>query len=87
MPDITMCKGIHKDSGEERMCPQKTKCFRHVAKEDSYRQVWFVNAPLKPDNSCDHFMSIHKKAVEELDTKPITEDIDAPFDKEKDDDD
>lgn len=37
MSDITMCKGVN--------CPVKKQCKRFAAKENPYRQSWFLEPP------------------------------------------
>jgi hypothetical protein len=46
MPDIAMCSG--------EGCPQKDKCHRHTAKASDY-QSFFMNPPMKEDESCEYF--------------------------------
>lgn len=49
MADITMCMG--------RDCPKKSSCYRHTAKENPWRQSYFMETPYK-DGKCEHFMEI-----------------------------
>jgi hypothetical protein len=50
MADITMCSG----SG----CPVKDKCYRHTAPVNEYRQAYFMNPPIKEDDSCKYFWAL-----------------------------
>ena len=47
MPDITMC------TGED--CPMKDGCYRFTANANEFMQSYFMNAPIKEDNTCDHY--------------------------------
>ena len=47
MADITKCKGTN--------CPNKETCYRFTATSNEYRQSFFVEVPLKSDNTCDEY--------------------------------
>lgn len=53
MPDITMCFGDN--------CPIKETCYRFTATPSKWRQSYFVETPIKDDNTCEHFMKIWDK--------------------------
>lgn len=55
MADITKCKG------EE--CPIKESCYRFKAHSNEYMQSYFTNAPIKKDNTCDHYWTNEKTYV------------------------
>jgi hypothetical protein len=47
MADITKCKGED--------CPLKEKCYRFTAKENEYRQAYFINTPYnKQKETCEY---------------------------------
>lgn len=47
MADITKCNGTN--------CPNKETCYRFTAPSSEYRQSFFVEVPLKSDNTCDEY--------------------------------
>lgn len=47
MADITMCRGTD--------CPNKDSCYRFTATSNKYRQSYFVEVPLKSDNTCNEY--------------------------------
>jgi hypothetical protein len=58
MPDITMCKGDG--------CPMKETCYRFTANSDElmlfyHRQSFFINAPIKEDNTCEYYWPNEKQ--------------------------
>ena len=53
MPDITMCKGDG--------CPMKETCYRFTAKPSDLRQSYFMNAPIKEDNTCEYYWPNEKQ--------------------------
>jgi hypothetical protein len=55
MPDITMCNGFH--------CPKKEKCYRYRATPNSYRQSYFIAAPVKGDGECEYFSQLRDDEV------------------------
>jgi len=46
MADITKCEGID--------CPLKENCYRFTAKDNEYRQSYFMVTPIK-NGECDQF--------------------------------
>jgi hypothetical protein len=53
MPDITTCWGEN--------CPIKETCYRFTATPSKWMQSYFVDAPIKEDNTCEYFMKIWDK--------------------------
>ena len=51
MSDITMCKG--------QDCPMAKYCYRHNAKQNEYRQAWFMESPIV-NGECSEFIE-HKE--------------------------
>lgn len=47
MADITMCKG--------KGCNMINSCYRFTANPNKYGQSYFVESPIKEDNTCDHY--------------------------------
>lgn len=61
MPDITMCKG--------QGCPQRSTCYRHIAKPNPYRQSYFAEPP-RDDSGCDRYVeAVSKSQVKRLDVQ------------------
>lgn len=52
MPDITMCNG-----GD---CKNKSTCYRHMAKPDSY-QSFFAEVPKETGDDCKHYWEMVRK--------------------------
>lgn len=52
MADITMCKG--------EGCPNKDKCYRHLAPQNEYRQSWFVTSPIQ-EGVCTYFVDTSRE--------------------------
>lgn len=46
-------------------CPIKETCYRFTATPSKWMQSYFVDAPIKEDNTCEHFMEIWKKPKKE----------------------
>jgi hypothetical protein len=57
MPDITMCSGDN--------CPAKETCYRFTAIPNEWRQSYFMEAPIKGDNTCEYFMKVWDKTKKE----------------------
>jgi len=53
MPDITMCMG--------EGCPMKETCYLFTAKPSEFRQSYFMNAPVKEDNTCEYYWQNEKQ--------------------------
>jgi hypothetical protein len=53
MPDITMCKGDG--------CPMKETCYCFTANPSEFRQSYFMNAPIKEDNTCEYYWPNEKQ--------------------------
>jgi hypothetical protein len=49
MADITMCDGLN--------CARKSECYRHTARQNEYRQSWFVKSPVDALGLCEEFIS------------------------------
>lgn len=47
MPDISKCKG--------EGCPLKETCYRFTVEPNKFMQSYFMNAPIKEDNTCDYY--------------------------------
>jgi hypothetical protein len=47
MPDISKCSG--------EGCPMKETCYRFTAIADKLWQSYFMNAPIKEDNTCEYY--------------------------------
>jgi hypothetical protein len=47
MPDISKCKGED--------CPMKETCYRFTANANEFMQSYFMNAPIKEDDSCEYY--------------------------------
>lgn len=58
MPDISMCNGLN--------CPLRETCYRHIA-TPSYRQSYFMTAPIKEDKTCDYYWKAEEKDIKKLD--------------------
>lgn len=54
MTDITKCSGLD--------CQMKGNCYRFTAKPSDY-QSWFMQHPLKIDNTCDEFYPVNSKSM------------------------
>lgn len=59
--DITMCFGAY--------CPIKETCYRYTATSSEWRQSFFVESPIKEDNTCEYFMEIWDKPKQDKDGK------------------
>jgi len=57
MADITKCEGTN--------CSLKETCYRFIATSNEYRQSYFVNVPLKEDNTCDEYWETKIKKEDE----------------------
>jgi hypothetical protein len=62
MSDITKCSGVlWGDGAVENVvyCPMKDQCYRYTVPENSYRQSYFCEPPIKQGEdgvvSCRHF--------------------------------
>ena len=56
--DITMCK--------DNNCLLKDNCLRFKGEPNKYQQSYFLESPLKSDNTCEYFYEIKKNT-------PLTE--------------
>lgn len=67
MADITMCRGTN--------CPVASKCYRHIAKHNPYRQSYFTEVPLK-DGKCDMYWGENNNRImdqlKEIFEQPVT---------------
>jgi len=45
--DITMC--------QDNNCPNKEKCLRFKGEPNKYHQSYFLESPLKSDNTCEFY--------------------------------
>lgn len=53
MADITKCEG--------KNCPLKESCYRYTAKDNEYRQSYFIKTPYSFLNKkCDEYMKLNK---------------------------
>jgi hypothetical protein len=48
-----MCKGDG--------CPMKETCYRFTANPSEFRQSYFMNAPIKEDNTCEYYWPNEKQ--------------------------
>jgi hypothetical protein len=63
MPDITMCSGTN--------CPLKETCYRYTATPSEFMQSYFVNPPIKEDETCDYYWKIESPKTKENDRNNI----------------
>ena len=61
MPDISKCSG--------EGCPMKETCYRFTAIADKLWQSYFMNAPIKEDNTCDYYWPNENDRTKEVPTK------------------
>jgi hypothetical protein len=61
MPDISMCTG--------EGCPRKETCYRFTAEASEFRQSYFINAPIKEDNTCEYYWPNENDRTKEVPTK------------------
>lgn len=59
MVDITMCAVSEK-------CPVKTKCYRHTATKEPYRQSWGIYSYDKKSKSCEGFIENVKNKTKKV---------------------
>jgi hypothetical protein len=61
MPDISKCSG--------EGCPMKETCYRFTAIADKLWQSYFMNAPIKEDNTCDYYWPNENDRTKKVPTK------------------
>ena len=61
MPDISKCSG--------EGCPRKETCYRFTAKPSEFMQSYFMNAPIKEDNTCEYYWPNENDRIKEVPTK------------------
>ena len=52
MADITKCSGIG--------CDLKDSCYRFTANASEFRQAYFMNIPIKKNQTCDYYWKDEK---------------------------
>jgi hypothetical protein len=61
MADITKCDGDG--------CPRKETCYRFTAEASELRQSYFMNAPIKEDNTCEYYWPNENDRTKKVPTK------------------